>query len=564
MTTPRVLLPFALMLLLATSALADVEQQLQRFDQAPRDSLAEQANGFFRQLCDEQFLDTLYIYNSATPADTLREQVWYWAAEYYYDQQRYDQADAYALQALPLFRQGNDRTGEADCLNLLAIANVRLGHYQRAATFAKQCHQLDEDSGDADRQAASLNLLAAIYLSANQGHEAVKYVLRGIDKATQANDRPRLATLLGTASEIYHAIDDDQRSLTYANQAYEMEQQLGREYKAMIRLSQKASALTGLGQYDEARQELEKAIAYFRQVNDRQSIGICCYKMGMVRLRLGEAESGVPFFREAVDIFRQIGDRGHEMYAHRGLYECLWKTDPDSAKIENELFSDLKDSLYNNASAESLARFNAEFENDWLIRENHAEQAARKRVVCVAVLALAALLVLVGVGAWLMRRRQQRISEQLRANLQKYDELSQRYKALQTTAADTPTGAPQLTQGDQQFLDRLATTAERLLQEGHLDAETTAAEMGMSLYQLRQRLSTITGDTPQLFIATMRMRHARHLLDEHPQMTVGEVAMACGYGDTPNFTRAFKKTFGLTPTQYVAKKGASAPNDNII
>ena len=88
--------------------------------------------------------------------------------------------------------------------------------------------------------------------------------------------------------------------------------------------------------------------------------------------------------------------------------------------------------------------------------------------------------------------------------------------------------------------------------------------MGMSRYQRRQRLSTITRDTPQLFIATMRMRHARHLLDEHPQMTVGEVAIACGYGDTPNFTRAFKKTFGLTPTQYVAKKGASAPNDNII
>ena len=565
MTTLRALFPFVLTLLLTTtSAHADVGQQLQRFDQATENSMAERANDFFRQLYDEQFLDTLYIYSSAAPADTLREQVWYWAAEYFYDQQRYEQADAYALQALPLYRQGNDRTGEADCLNLLAIANVRLGHYQRAATFAKQCHQLDEASCDADRQAASLNLLAAIYLSANQGQEAVKYVLRGIDKATQANDQPRLATLLGTASEIYHAIGDDQRSLSYAEQAYEMEQQLGREYKAMIRLSQKASALMGMEQYEEARLELEKAIEYFRHVNDRQSIGICCNKMGMVLLRQGDAEGGVPFFREAAAIFGQIGDRGQEMYAHRGLYECLWKTDPDSAKIENDLFSALKDSLYSNASAESLARFNAEFENDWLKRENQEVLTARKRMMWTAVIIVGALLLLGGTGAWLMRRRQQRISEQLRANLQKYDELSRRYNnALQTSSANS-TEHTQLTEGDQQFIDKLTATAEQLLLDGHLDAETTAAQMGMSLYQLRQRLAATTGDTPQLFIATMRMRHARHLLDEHPEMTVGEVAMACGYGDTPNFTRAFKKTFGLTPTQYLAKKSANTSNDNII
>ena len=75
--------------------------------------------------------------------------------------------------------------------------------------------------------------------------------------------------------------------------------------------------------------------------------------------------------------------------------------------------------------------------------------------------------------------------------------------------------------------------------------------MGLILYQLLQRLDSVVGEKPQDFIAAIRMRRARHLLDTHPEMNISEVATLCAYNDTPNFTRAFKKTFGITPTQYL-------------
>jgi AraC-like DNA-binding protein len=81
-----------------------------------------------------------------------------------------------------------------------------------------------------------------------------------------------------------------------------------------------------------------------------------------------------------------------------------------------------------------------------------------------------------------------------------------------------------------------------------------AAQMGMSLYQLRQRLDSVTGEKPQEFIATIRMQRARHLLDTHPELNISEIATLCAYNDTPNFTRAFKKNFGLTPTQYLERQ----------
>ena len=79
--------------------------------------------------------------------------------------------------------RGEQLLGQADCLNLLAIINIRLSDYQEAARYAKDCYALDEKTGDPDIMSSSLNTLAAIYMGANQPKEAEQYVLKGIEKA---------------------------------------------------------------------------------------------------------------------------------------------------------------------------------------------------------------------------------------------------------------------------------------------------------------------------------------------------------------------------------------------
>ena len=540
---------------------ADIGPQLERFGQTDRqEELVSEANAFFRQLYEEEFLDTLYIYNSSTPAGILREQVWYWAAEYLYEQQQYEQAETYGMKALPLIRQADNSELEADCLSLLAIIHVRLSNYEKAVGFAKECYKLDEASGDPDRMSSSLNTLAGIYMAANQPEQAEQYVLKGVELAGKASNPGRQAVLLGMASEVYHAMGDDEQALAYIQQAYELEQQLGREYKAMVRLSQKASVLVGLHRYQEAEQVLAQVIPYFREVGDRQSLGISCNKMGMTLLCQEQQDEAVTYYREAAAIFLGIGDKSNEMHARKGLYESLWVIQPDSAKMELDRFNELKDSLYNTASAESLARYNAEFGNDWLQQENEAERAARRHVIMVAIIAVCGLLLLSALIWWLMRRRQHRqaaINLQLSANIaelrEKYKELSVRYDNAMVTGA-TDEQRENLAAADRDFLEKTVDIINEHLLNGQADAESVAEQMNMSLFQFRQRLSSLTNETPQSFVALIRMRRARYLLDNRPELNIGEVAQLCAYNDTSNFSRAFKKTFGITPTQYVEKQ----------
>ena len=438
---------------------------------------------------------------------------------------------------------------------MLAIINIRLSDYEEAAKYAKQCYALDEKTGDPDVMSSSLNTLAAIYMGANQENEAEKYVLKGIEMAEKANNPNRMAILQAMASEVYHAQGNDQKALPYIERAYEIDKQLGNEPRAMVRLAQKASVLIGLHDYHQAELVLNEVIPYLRKTDDRQSLGIACNKMGMAQYALKHETKAIEYYREAADIFMTLGDPYNEIHARKGLYEALWKQNPDEAKRQLDRFTSLKDSIYSNTTAERLAKYNAEFGNDWLQIENHEQRRAKLWAILAAVIAT-----ILALTIWLLMRRRQKQEQQLNAELsgrirelsEKYDILNEQYN--NAIATDKQVDGEGLSVGDRQFLEKTTNIINELMQSGQIDANHVAERLNMSLFQFRQRLTAITDETPQSFIQNIRMRRACHLLDNHPEMNISEVALLCAYNDTPNFTRAFKKNFGLTPTQYLDKK----------
>ena len=535
------------------AAEGDFMRLLGQFEKTAR---AAEANRLFALLHEEEFTDSLIRFDGSVHADSLRSQVWYWSAEYLYSRQQYKEAAEYGEKALPLLK---GKAGESDCLNLLAVIFIRLTDYTSAARYAKLCYALDEKSGDPDMMSSSLNTLAAIYMGANQPKEAEKYILKALEAVEKAANPSRKAVLLGMASEIYHAIGDDKKSLPYAEESYQLEKQLGHADKAVLRLSQKASALIGLHDYKQAEQILRSAIPQLRAMGDQHSLAIADNKMGMALLCQKRETEAVPFYREAAQILQKMGDMANEMHARRGLYESLWNTQPDSAKMELNRFNDLKDSLYTNASAESLARYSAEFDNDWLQKEREAERSAKHRIAGIAIGVILLLTLLAAAIWWVMSRRHKRqakINEQLTANIgelrEKYRQLSIEYnQAMAEQRAQEQTG--QLNDADREFLDKTINHINNMMLNGQVDADSVAKAMGMSLYQFRQRLNSVTGEKPQDFITTMRMKRAQHLLDHHPELNIAEIAVLCAYNDTPNFTRAFKKFYGKTPTQFAGK-----------
>ena len=237
-----------------------IENQIEKYVSTNGSKHIDLANSLMKVFYDAKIVDDIVKFDASNPRDSINQQVWYWASEYFYAHQAYPQALKYGLQALPLCNNDIDK---ANYLSLISLIYFRQSNYEQAANYAKQCYKLDEKSGDPDIMSSSLNTLAGIYIGANQPKEAEQYILKGIALAKQAKNSARMAVLLGMASEAYHAQGNDEEALKYIEEACKIEQELGNEYKLMVRLSQKASVLIGLHDYACAEILLSKAIPFF-------------------------------------------------------------------------------------------------------------------------------------------------------------------------------------------------------------------------------------------------------------------------------------------------------------
>lgn len=463
------------------------------------------------------------------------------ACEDSYLSQDYTTALNQGTQALSLC-EGTDM--EADCLNLLAMICFRQSDFEKAIDYAQRCYRLDAKSGDPDVMSSSLNTLAGICIGANQPKEAEKYILQAIDLAQQVDNPARMAVLRGTASEVYHALGNDREALKHIDAACDIERQLGRNDKLAVRLTQKASVLVGLHRYDEAEQILRQAIPTLKETGDYHSLGIADNKIGMAILQQGRAAEAVPFYREAASIFVQMGDLTNEMHAQRGLYESLWKSNPDSAKIHLERFDLLKDSLYSNATAEMMARYNTEFGLDQLKSEQEQQQqqhASQRQSLYYVIAGCVVLLLVALLILWWMHRRFNKREQALREFFAHHETAETKEEEIEDSG--------NLSAADHEFLQKLNGYIEQHMQDGSLSMETLASEMCITRGQLNRRVKTITGATTQHYVLRLRLEQAMQLL-QTSELTISEIGYRCGFEDATSFSRAFKRTFGQPPTQY--------------
>jgi AraC-like DNA-binding protein/tetratricopeptide (TPR) repeat protein len=544
--------------IVGTAWAQDVESALAKFDKQP---VAATANAFFDALLKQEFIDEKTTFPASATADSLRQQVWFWAAEWFYDQGKYKEAEQYALDALKKYHPSNPE--RADCLNTLGCIYVRLSDFKQAANYSRQSVEVDLKGGDDDRISSSMNTLAGILMAGYQAKEAEPVILQALEHANKVDNPGRKAIILGMASEIYHTLGDDNKALPYVEQAIAIEEQLGRKPKLTIRLSQKGSALLGLHRYQEAEDLYRQIIPDFKEMGDYHSYAIALNRLGMSLLCQKRPAEAIPYYKEAAGLFSKMGDLYNEIHAHRGLYESYWTINPDSAKIELDYFDLLKDSLYTHATADALSRYNAEFGNDQLMQENQEVRSAHKRTIIIAIIVLLAVVVI----SWLIiRQLRERERQRIEALMQEIKLLKAELGSGERGVSSEMTPIGDTFEDSAEAISHSSENPDRLflkhvievVNEGFADkqwsVEVVASKLNMSVQTFRRRLMAAAGESPKAFISAIQMEKAGKLLTEQTDMPIVDVAFKCGFDEASSFTHTFKRIYGVTPTQYREKQ----------
>lgn len=534
-----------------------IDTLLEHFDHKPG---LKTAQAFFAYMDKEEFMDEPVVFTAATPLDTMKALVWYWAGEWYYAEQDYPRAEKNLLRALELMEYADEKS-ISDNLAMLGLAYMRQSKYDEALRYMHRCYQLDSKSGDPDRISSSLNTIAGTLLAAGNPEEAEGYILRAITYAKQANNPSRRAVIYGMASEIENRLDHQDLALLYADSACMVEATTGNRYKMAVRQAQKASILVGMQRYDEAERILGDVVPFFRQSGDQLSLAIALNKRGKAASGLGHEEEAVTYLSEAIDICRRIGNPYNEAYAQRAIYEVLYKSNPDAARVHLERYHLLKDSLYSHATAEQVARFNAEFGRDELEKEKEQLTRSNHRLAGIGVaVGVGAILCILGSLIW-FRKRQSKTNELLSTVMTELNE-ARRSPAPAPEPEPEPEQAPEpeenveyLTQEDKMFLKKLILSVTQMMDHQAVTVTQIADKMCMSPKTLNRRVKYLTGEGAKRYMMRIQLEQARIMLLQDLDIPIVEVGNCCGFDDHSSFTRTFTQNVGMSPSDYRLNRG---------
>ncbi len=102
---------------------------------------------------------------------------------------------------------------------------------------------------------------------------------------------------------------------------------------------------------------------------------------------------------------------------------------------------------------------------------------------------------------------------------------------------------------DQAFLEKALAAIDREMSRPGFSVEALAEEIGMSVSQLNRKLNALIDQPAGQLIRSQRLQRAADLLRQQAG-NVAEICYKVGFSDQANFTRAFKKQFGVSPSAY--------------
>ncbi len=116
------------------------------------------------------------------------------------------------------------------------------------------------------------------------------------------------------------------------------------------------------------------------------------------------------------------------------------------------------------------------------------------------------------------------------------------YEAQETTDA----------QSDNAFMEQMIKVIESQLSNADLDVDYVCREMGMSKTKLYHKIKKVTGLSIGEFVRTFRLKKAADII-AHEDILLTDVMYRVGIQTQSYFTKAFKKEFGKTPSQFLSE-----------
>lgn len=407
-------------------------------------------------------------------------------ANYYYDNEEYQETLKYLKRLLQLYTQSGDSLKKASVYNLVGLSYYHVGIYDEANRAFHHAMQMAVEQNDNSILAKCCQNIGVLYAELGRNQEAMEYYRKALNLHRIQKNRTDEAGILQNIGIILVDEDKDKEALGYYLSSL-------RIYNELKDTTAVAGMYLNLGSLYEEQADFprsldyyNKALTIFLEKNSRFGMAYSYISLGMVNRKTGNYEMALDFLQKSLQYSRMISLAENEADCHHELAEVYFAlNDYKSAFEELKAYETLYDSLYNESIQQSVVEMemryktqnkDREIENLRIEREKANKDMIRRTIGLMAIVTLT--LVVIAVSMYYSRILK-RANDRLTAEVQERTKTEQELISIKNN------------------LEQHVATRTRELEEAKIRAEEsdrlkTAFIANMS-HEIRTPLNAITG-----------------------------------------------------------------------
>jgi AraC-like DNA-binding protein/tetratricopeptide (TPR) repeat protein len=436
-------------------------------------------------------------------------------ALYYLSLNDYEPATANAYAMLNLAERVNYQYGVGSAHQLLGLLKESQGdlenarnHYLKALTIYQAVNSMI-DIASAYNRLGAMSYYAGYY--SKKLDSAFIYHFKARDIREKIKDQDGLNQSYTNIAQVYLALDKYNDALAWFSKSRTILEKLDNKYWLAVTLEGMSATYLKLGDEKKGESLLLQAIALSKQTHHKNNLRICYGELA----ELKKAQSD---FRAALDYYTIAS-------AYRDSVSSE-KKDKKIAEIE---------ALYEGSKKDQIIQA---LENDNHVRTIWTRWLTATLIVVVA---------LAATGYAFQKQNEKK--NRLILNME-IDQLTTRTRDLEKFHNVLTLGDKNLIDShDQRLLKRSIEIVEKNISDSAFSVDAMARDLGMSRSNLHRKLKSITGFPPNELIRSIRLRRAAILLLKKTD-SISQISISVGFDDHSYFSRAFRKQFGVSPSEY--------------
>jgi PAS domain S-box-containing protein len=263
-----------------------------------------------------------------------------------------------------------DRRSAASCYSNIGLICRNRGDYEQALAWHLKALGIKEELGDKPGIAKAYNNIAIIYDERGDRSHALDYYHRALRLFEDLGDKQGIALSYNNIGITLESGGDRARALDYYHRSLTIKEEIG-DKKGV------ASSYMNIGTLCEQQQEYDKALEYclkastmFEELEDRRGVADASNHIGHIQAHLGRHDSALAHLERGLSLAQEIGIPDCEATSCEYLSE-LHQTggDFEQALAYHRRFSELRERIFSESSAESIARMQVRYETEAKERE---------------------------------------------------------------------------------------------------------------------------------------------------------------------------------------------------